>query len=66
MKYRAKLTPQSTPRGLPVPPDAAPVYGDVMTRRAFDAWKEGRDTDDTARLGAPAFRRELVPVDDAG
>ena len=37
-----------------------------MTPEVFATWKRNVDEDETNRLGAPAFRRELVPVDDDG
>ena len=63
--YRAKLVPRATPRGLP-PLDTKPIYGDRMTAESFRLWAEDVGAEETARLGAPAFVRSLVPCDAEG
>lgn len=65
VRWRAKLIPRSTPMtGLP--DETKPLYGDIMSAKSFETWKNHADDDETKRLGSPAFLRTLVPVDDEG
>jgi len=57
MLYRAKLTPIGDDRK----PKGPPFYSETtMTQWTFDSWKEDCDERETADIGRPIYRRELV------